>query len=137
MLAIFSRTKPKSPIGFAESFSLLGIANRIFERNAAATDAHRAQLEAADVEDVEGDHLAFADLAQQIFRGNFAVVQNDGAGGGAADAHLVFFGSDGKSREGSLDEKCGQLFVPSTLAKTVNRSAKPALVIHIFSPFRM
>ena len=28
-------------------------------------------------------------------------------------------------------------FSPSTLAKTVNRSAKPALVIHIFSPFRM
>jgi hypothetical protein len=25
----------------------------------------------------------------------------------------------------------------SILAKTVNRSAKPALVIHIFSPFRM
>ncbi len=28
-------------------------------------------------------------------------------------------------------------FSPSTLAKTVNKSAKPALVIHIFSPFRM
>src|SRR5439155_7722383 len=27
-------------------------------------------------------------------------------------------------------------FSPSTLAKTVNRSAKPALVIHIFSPLR-
>ena len=26
-------------------------------------------------------------------------------------------------------------FSPSTLAKTMNRSAKPALVIHIFSPF--
>src|SRR5437016_8512018 len=28
-------------------------------------------------------------------------------------------------------------FSPSTLAKTVNRSAKPALVIHVFSPVRM
>src|ERR1017187_6550439 len=28
-------------------------------------------------------------------------------------------------------------FSPSTLAKTVNRSAKPLLVIHIFSPLRM
>jgi hypothetical protein len=28
-------------------------------------------------------------------------------------------------------------FSPSILAKTVNRSAKPAFVIHIFSPFRM
>jgi hypothetical protein len=28
-------------------------------------------------------------------------------------------------------------FSPSIFAKTVNRSANPALVIHIFSPLRM
>jgi hypothetical protein len=34
-------------------------------------------------------------------------------------------------------ETSSDINLSPTLANTVNRSAKPALVIHIFSPFRM
>jgi hypothetical protein len=45
----------------------------------------------------------------------------------------VLFGADEKP--GKVRSTMNAVnFSPSTLAKTVNRSAKPALVIHIFSP---
>jgi len=48
----------------------------------------------------------------------------------------VLFGAHGKSRESSFPRNA-ENFSPFTFANTVKRSAKPALVIHIFSPFRM
>ncbi len=78
--------------------------------NACPTHAHGAQLEAADVENVEGDDVPLADFAEHVFDRNLAVVQNDGAGGRPANAHLVLFRADGKSRESFLDQKRGELF---------------------------
>ncbi len=95
---------------FIESLALLGVANGVFERDARAADAHGSQLEAADVQNVEGDYVAFADFTEHVFCGHFAVVEDDRAGGGAADAHLVFFGADGESRESFLDQECSELF---------------------------
>jgi len=80
--------------------------------------------------------MPLADFAQQIFDRNFAVVEDDGTGGRSANAILCSSppienpGKDFSTRKAVN-------FSPSILAKTVNRSAKPALVIHIFSPFRM
>ena len=62
---------------------------------------HRAQLEAADVENVEGDDVAFADFAEHVLDRHLAVVQDERAGGRAANAHLVLFGADGESGESS------------------------------------
>ena len=80
--------------------------------------------------------MPLANLAQQIFNRNFAVVQNDWAGRGAANAHLVLFTADRESGKILFYQKAVN-FSPSTFANTVNRSANPALVIHIFSPFKM
>ncbi len=54
---------------------------------------------------VEGDGRALADFAEQVFDRHFAVVEDDGAGGRTANTHLVLFGADGESGEGSLDQK--------------------------------
>ncbi len=77
---------------------------------ARAADAGRAQLEAADVQDVERDVVALAGLAQQIFHGHLAIGQNQRAGGGAADAELVLLGADGEAGRAALDEEGREFF---------------------------
>ena len=49
--------------------------------------------------------MSFADFAQQILYRNFAVVQDDRAGGRSANSHLVLFGSNGESRKSFFHEK--------------------------------
>jgi hypothetical protein len=72
----------ESEIGnhFVERFALPGVSDGVLQRNASAAHAHRAQLEAADVEDVECDQVALAGFAEQVLCGDFTVVQNDRAG---------------------------------------------------------
>ena len=82
---------------------------RVLQAVARAADAGRAQLEAADVQDVEGDVVALADFAEQVLDGNLAVGQDERAGGGAADAELVLFGADGEAGSVALDEEGGEL----------------------------
>jgi len=48
---------------------------------ARAPDAGDAQLEAAHIEYVEGDVVAFAGLAEKIRSGYLAIGKNEGAGG--------------------------------------------------------
>jgi len=52
-------------------------------------------------------------------------------GGGRGVSSFRFGSTPGKARSTRKAENCS----PSTLAKTQMRSAKPPLVIHIFSPF--
>ena len=82
----------------------------MFERYAASTHAHCAQLEASNIQNVEGDDVAFADFAQQIFRGHLAVVQNDGASRGAANAQLARLATDGEARKISFHQERSELF---------------------------
>ncbi len=77
---------------------------------ARAAGAGRAELEAADVEDVEGDVVALAGLAQQIFDGHLAIGEDERAGGGAADAELVLLRADGEAGSAALDEEGGEFF---------------------------
>src|SRR6202034_938191 len=95
---------------FVEGLALLGIANGILQRHPASAYAHRAQFEAADVQNIEGNHVAFADFAKQVFRWYFAVIQNDGAGRRPADAHLVLFGADGETGKIPFDQECAEPF---------------------------
>ena len=67
----------------------LAYCDGVLQAVARAADAGRAQLEAADVQDVERDVVALADLAQQVLHRHLAVGQNQRAGGRAADAELV------------------------------------------------
>src|SRR5262249_14458156 len=64
---------------FAERFALFGVADSVFKGDARSTQAHRAQLEAPYVQDVESNDVALADFAKNIFRRYFAVVQDDRA----------------------------------------------------------
>ena len=93
----------------AESLALFGIGNRILQRSARAADAARAQLEAAYVQNVERDDVAFADLAEHVLHRHLAIVQDERRGGRAADAHLLFFRADGEAREIFLDQERGEL----------------------------
>ena len=63
----------------AESLALFRIADGVLQRGARAAHAARAQLEAANVEDVERDHVALADLAQQVLDRYVAIVQDQRA----------------------------------------------------------
>ena len=96
--------------GFAERLALLRVADRICQRILRATDARRSQLEAADVQDVERDVVALADLAQQVSDRHLAVGEDQRAGGRAANAELVLLRAHGKARRVALDQEGGELF---------------------------
>ena len=91
------------------SLALLGIADSVGQGIASGTDNPGTQFEAADVQRVEGDDVAFADLSQDILNRNFAVVQNEWCGGRASDAHFLFFGADGETRESAFNNESGEL----------------------------
>ena len=93
----------------AEGLALLGVGDGMLQRSARAADAACAQLEAADVQNVEGDDVSFADLAEHVLHRHLAVVQDERRGGRAADAHLLFFGADGEAGEVLLDQEGGEL----------------------------
>src|SRR5438445_4694090 len=76
----------------------------------APAHTHCAELEAADIKNVESDNVSFAYFAQHVFRRNFAVIQNDGTSGRSTNAHLVLFRANGKSREALFNQKCRELF---------------------------
>ena len=73
--------------------ALFGISNRVVKRVASAAYHTRSQLVAANVQSVEGDHVAFADFTQQVLFGDTAIVHDDRRSGGTANAHLLFFGA--------------------------------------------
>ena len=121
---------------FPESLALLGVSNGIFERHSRAAHAHGTELEASDVQDVEGDDVSLADFAKQVFDGNLAVFRMSGQ---VDDPRIPILCSSAPiEKPGKVRSTRNAVnFSPSIFAKTVKRSAKPALVIHIFSPFRM
>jgi len=96
---------------FAEGLAVAGVGDRVRERVLGAAETGRAELEAANVENVEGDVVAFARLAQQVGHGHPAIGENERAGGGAANAELVLLRPDGQARSVALDEKSGELCV--------------------------
>ena len=72
-----------------------------------AADTHSAEFETADVEGVEGDLVAFADLAQQIFQRRFRIREHQRCCARTLDAHLVLFRSWRQSFL-SLDDEGGE-----------------------------
>ncbi len=75
----------------------------------AAADCRRAQLEAADVEDVEGDVVALADFAEQVLDRDFAVVRMSGQVEEPRMPSLCSSGPDGEAGGVALDEEGGEL----------------------------
>src|SRR5947209_18976218 len=88
--------------------TLVGIADRLARHQLHAAAAHRAELEATDVENVEGYLVALADLAQKIRDGRLHVVERERRRRRTLDAHLVLFRAIGESFL-TLDDEAREL----------------------------
>ena len=75
------------------------------ERAARQADHLRANGDAALVQRLDGDLVAFAHLAQHVFLRHAAVVQDQFAGGGSAETQLVFLLADLEAGEIALDQE--------------------------------
>jgi hypothetical protein len=102
--------EPELGDGFAEGLAIDGVANAVVERNASAADGCISEFVAADVEDVERDVMALADLSEEVRGGDDAIVKDERAGGAAANAELVLFFPYGESGSAPLDEEGGEFF---------------------------
>src|SRR5208282_2190728 len=101
---------------FIERLTLLCIRNCVFKRNSASSNAHSAQLESPDVQNVERNYMPLADFAEQVLDRHLAIIENDRAGRRAADAEFVLLCSDREAGETSLDQECCE-FLPINFRK--------------------
>ncbi len=99
MLAIFSWIAPKLADRPVELLALVGILDAFDQGHLGGAGDACAQLETADIEDVEGDLMALADLTQHVLHRNLAVVEDDLGGRRPLDAHLFLLGADDQPLE--------------------------------------
>ena len=64
---------PKPWSGLTEGLALVGVVGGEIESGACASRGAGAQLQATDVEDVEGDLVALADLAEDVLDGHLTL----------------------------------------------------------------
>src|SRR5215510_5655448 len=105
---VFDRAK----IGYrlSELASLGGVFRGQRQRVLAAADAPGAEFEAAEVENVERDQVALADLAQEpVFR-DFAVLQQQRRSRGAALAQLMLLSAGSDAGVVVFDDEAGEFF---------------------------
>ena len=96
---------------FAELLALLGIGGGVRPCALGEAEHLRADADAAFVEGLDGDLVAFAGLAEHVLGRDVAILEDDLAGRGGANAELVFFLADGKSDGVFFDEEGGDAFV--------------------------
>ena len=95
--------------GFSESPALPGVADRAGQRLAAFAVRGHGQRQPPDVQDVERDDVAAADLAQDVFHRDLDVIEIDGGGGAALQSHLLFFGAGRNAGPGAFHQKRREL----------------------------
>ena len=100
---------PNDAIGWPNCLRCAGVLAGFADRALRAAAAHRAQLEAAEVQDVERDLVSLADLAEQVLRGHLHVLQNDRRRRRAVQAHLVLFLAARHAAERALDDEGGEV----------------------------
>ena len=91
--AILCWIMPNSLIDLPNALRSLAYLNGVGEVGAAAAMGEGAELQPAEVQDVERDDVAASDFAEDVLHRHLDVVQIDGRGGAAFDAHLLFFGA--------------------------------------------
>ena len=96
--------------GMAESRALLGVMCGGFELVFREAEAGGAERETADIENVEGDDVATADIVQQVFARHVAILEKDRCGRTPAQAHFLFFRAHGKSRRPTLNDERREFF---------------------------
>ncbi len=93
--------------GLAESFSLLGVAHRGFQRALRQAQRLRCDADAAAVERFERDSQALAFFAQAIFCRDAAILQRNFGGAREVQSHFIFVAADAKAGKIWLDQKGG------------------------------
>ena len=97
-----------------------------------AANTHRAEFEAANVQNVEGDLVTLADFAEKVFHRRLDIGKDQGV---VLEPLIPILCSSAPDvSPGCFSTMKALNLSPSTLAKTTKISAKPPLVIHIFSP---
>src|SRR5262249_41846639 len=104
---MFDRTETR--YGFSKRDPLFGILNRIVESCLRTSHGSRAQFGAADIEDIEGDVVAFAYFADDVVDRNLCIIQNERTSRGAAKTHLILFGASGNAGIIFLDNEATEL----------------------------
>ena len=93
----------------SEGGARLRVLRRLADGQLGAAGHARAQLEAPDVEDVERDLVALADLAQQVLFRDDRVLQDERPGGGALDARLLLLGAQAHAGRALVDDERGEV----------------------------
>src|SRR5215475_7531902 len=101
----------RAEIGYrlSELAALGGVSRGQFKRIFTAADAARPEFEAAEVENVERDQMAFADLTQKSVFRNLRLLQQQRGCRGAALAEFVLFGAGRNARIVALDDEACKL----------------------------
>ena len=105
---VFDRAERRDRL--AELLSLSGVAGRLAHRRLRATVAHRAELEAREIQHVECDLVTLADFAEQVFRRNPDVLENHRRGRRAVEPHLVLLFAVRDTGKGALDDEGAEEF---------------------------
>ncbi len=98
----FVLDQPELANRLPERLALAGVAKRMRKSFLAFPVGEHRELEAAQVENVEGDDVASADLAQYVLHRYMDVVQVDRRGGCALEAHFLLFRTCGHRRTRAL-----------------------------------
>ncbi len=93
--------------GFAELLALLGVTHGAFVSALRHAQAERGNGNAAAVENLQAVDEAFAFFAEQIFRRDVAIGENDFAGVAGAQPELVFFLAGLEAGRSLLDDERG------------------------------
>ena len=95
--------------GTAELDALLGVGDGLLDRTLSDAQGLGGDADTAAVQRLHGQGEALAGLAQQAVLGDLAVLKDQLAGGGAADAHLLLVLAHGEAGIGALHDEGGDL----------------------------
>ena len=99
----------------AELDALLGVLDRLVDGALGKTQSLGSNADTAAVEGLHSDLEALAFLTEQVLLGNNAILENEVAGGAAADTHLLLVLAGGEAGEGALDDEGGNAVVALAL----------------------
>ncbi len=91
--------------GVTEGFALFRVFQTHGQDILCSADRQRTQLQPTDIQNIECNYVTAPDLAEDIFDGHANIIEVDGGGGTAFDAHLVFLGAAGNAGESALDQR--------------------------------
>jgi hypothetical protein len=129
----FGANQPEVGDRLPELLAVFGVAGGKLQRVFARAERTGSHLVAPQIQRVERDVVRLADLAQQVLGGHEHILERHTPRAGAVQPILCSSRpklTPGVVRSTRNAVNCS----PLSLANTVNRSAKPALVTHIFSP---